>query len=185
MIDLSIKGLPNSIEVAGKPFLLDTDFRSWLKVDKEIRKKDFNLTDIAFVIHDITLLDLIENQQEFTTKLLEFYVNPNSTPNITTSNSNDILVDYEEDGEYIYASFLQAYGIDLTECDLHWHKFLALFRSLPDSTIMRNIIGYRGYKKENKKNPYEEYKKIWTLPSQHKVDEDTKKELESIFYNSV
>lgn len=153
-------------------------------MDKILKKKDYNLMDIAFVVQNITALDLIKNSQEFITKIVEFYVNPNSTPNVSDS-SGDIVVDYEEDGEYIYASFLQAYGIDLTECDLHWHKFLALFRSLPEDTMIVKIMGYRGYKKENKKNPYEEYKRIWMLPSQHKVDEDTKNELESIFYNSI
>lgn len=184
MIDLSIKGLPNSIEVAGKSFLINTDFREWLKVDKILKKKDYNLMDIAFVIQNITALDLIKNSQEFIKKIVEFYVNPNSTPNVSDS-SGDIVVDYEEDGEYIYASFLQAYGIDLTECDLHWHKFLALFRSLPEDTMIVKIMGYRGYKKENKKNPYEEYKRIWMLNSQKQVDENTQKELEELFYGSI
>ena len=46
-------------------------------------------------------------------------------------------------------------------------------------------MGYRGYKKENKKNPYEEYKRIWALNSQKQLDENTQKELEELFYGSI
>lgn len=54
-------------------------------------------------------------------------------------------VDFELDGEYIYASFLQAYGIDLLEEQgrLHWKRFIALFQGLPDDTKIREIMRIR------------------------------------------
>lgn len=56
------------------------------------------------------------------------------------------LVDFNLDGEYIYASFLQAYGIDLLEEQgrLHWKKFIAMFEGLPEGTKIREIMKIRG-----------------------------------------
>ena len=52
------------------------------------------------------------------------------------SNDTTPIIDYVEDGEYIVGSFMQAYGIDLTICDMHWHMFKALLLSLPENSKM-------------------------------------------------
>lgn len=55
------------------------------------------------------------------------------------------LVSFLFDAKYIYAAFMQAYGIDLIEQQgsLHWAKFSALINALPDNTLMRQIIDIR------------------------------------------
>ena len=56
------------------------------------------------------------------------------------------VLDFQEDGEYIYASFLQDYGIDLIEQQgkLSWRKFVALFDGLSDKTKIRTVMRIRG-----------------------------------------
>lgn len=56
-----------------------------------------------------------------------------------------ILFDFEEDGEYIYASFMQAYGIDLIDQQgkLPWNRFMALFQGLPSGTKIKEIMRIR------------------------------------------
>lgn len=53
--------------------------------------------------------------------------------------------DFDLDGEYIYSSFFQEYGIDLLDQQgkLHWKKFIALFQGLSDNTKMREIMKIR------------------------------------------
>lgn len=55
------------------------------------------------------------------------------------------VLDFELDGEYIYASFMQAYGIDLIreQGKLHWKKFFALFDGLPDDTKIKQVMRIR------------------------------------------
>lgn len=60
------------------------------------------------------------------------------------------LFDFEQDAAYIYAAFLQSYGIDLFERQdrrgqkpLHWCAFLALFQALPEQTRMSERISIR------------------------------------------
>ena len=56
------------------------------------------------------------------------------------------LVDFEEDGELIYASFLQDYGMDLIELQgkLSWKKFIALFEGLREKTKIKEVMRIRG-----------------------------------------
>lgn len=79
-------------------------------------------------------------------------------------------VDFEEDAELIYASFRQAYCINLSKelGRLHWYEFIALLNGLPDGTIMHQVRSIREwtpskhdsseYKKQMKK-----LQKAWSL----------------------
>lgn len=53
--------------------------------------------------------------------------------------------DFTEDAEYIYASFLIDYNMDLFEQQgkLSWYKFVALFNNLSDETPMGKALHYR------------------------------------------
>ncbi len=57
--------------------------------------------------------------------------------------SNKKSFDFTQDAEYIYASFWQAYGIDLHTATLHWEQFMALFEGLPQDTAIKEIINIR------------------------------------------
>ena len=65
--------------------------------------------------------------------------------------------DFTIDSGRIFASFYQAYKIDLTKEKLHWYVFLELFRGLPDDTIMQRTIELR--LKEPDKNDSPEYRR--------------------------
>lgn len=57
----------------------------------------------------------------------------------------DRVLDFRQDGAYIYSAFRQAYGIDLFEerGRLHYAKFLALLQALPADTRLSEIIRIR------------------------------------------
>ena len=67
-------------------------------------------------------------------------------PHRPPSKSNQRLIDFELDGEYIFASFYQDYGIDLEKEQglLHWKKFIALFQGLSYKTKIKEIMRIRG-----------------------------------------
>ena len=185
MIDLRIKGLPNTIMVDGKSFFIKTDFREWLKIGELLKDKETKITDIAYVVEDISLLDLIKNQEAFKNAIIDFYLNENATPHSISESSTPIL-DYIQDGEYIVGSFMQAYGIDLTSCDMHWHRFKALCFSLPEETKIQKIMSIRGYRKTSKsyESQCEELKRSWSLDVDHTHDEELMSEINDEFYNA-
>ncbi|MBE5922051.1 MAG: hypothetical protein E7269_04775 [Lachnospiraceae bacterium] len=68
-----------------------------------------------------------------------------SKERVSTKPSAVPLLDFELDGEYIYASFLQDYQLDLIDAQgkLSWKRFLALMQGLSDKTKMKEVINIR------------------------------------------
>lgn len=177
MIDLRKKSLPDTITVDGRDYLIKTDFRDWIKFSDLIETNRPLSEYLYLMVDDIPL-------SNFYPQLYEFYVNPNATPKATGSDK-ERYIDYIEDGEYIVAGFMQAYGIDLTKCDIHWHLFKALFVGLPDDTKIKQIMSMRAYKKDNKsyEAKCEELKKIWKLPQRNY--KEAIEEANQLFYGAV
>lgn len=65
----------------------------------------------------------------------------NGDPMPSPNSSKESDFDFEIDAKYIFAAFMQAYGIDLIEVQgkLHWTKFVALLNALPSDTVFRQI----------------------------------------------
>ena len=161
MLDLTQKSLPNAISVGGRDFSVNTDFRIWMRFAMEYR--EWSLSD------DKTPLDiryLFKNSIPVFTDIneyigiLQFAFPQNVVPHSDSSSGDDVLF-YQYDGDYIYSAFMQAYGIDLLETDLHWHKFLALMNGLPDCTRLSAIMGYRSYTGERNKDESTIYRNLW------------------------
>lgn len=83
------------------------------------------------------------------------------------------LFDFEEDGEYIYASFMKDYGIDLLECrgKLSFRRFLALFSGLSGHTKMKEVMRVRDMEipaptqsNQKERNHLMELKAYYALP---------------------
>ena len=80
----------------------------------------------------IELLDLITKEK----------INLPKRPQIGQSKK---LMDFEADSDYIYASFKQAYGMDLIKerGKLGWKKFCKLLDGLPDKTKLKEFMKIR------------------------------------------
>lgn len=138
----------NAVIFRGRRYRLNASFDIVLDVQRLYREKDltdFDKLDTALDMFcgrkvkrlssadKVALLELIFNEQ----------VKTKSRPKVGKQTK---VVDFDEDGEYIYASFLQDYGIDLIDCQgkLHWKKFIALFQGLSDTTKIKQIMQIRG-----------------------------------------
>ena len=161
MIDLRFE-LPTAIEVDGQLFTLRTDFRVWIEFLRGCEQDGIASFDIFDGEHP--------DGTSWIQAAMEFANSENATPHGGGGNQGEQSFDFILDGDYIVGSFQQAYGIDLTDPSLkmHWHRFLALFRSLPESTKMAEIIGYRTWNKSQAKRKPEskmdEAKRRWSLP---------------------
>lgn len=100
----------------------------------------------------ISLSDVEDNHVEY-----DLAGNPMKT---TASDDTKQRAPYDirYDGDYIYSSFLQAYGIDLFDAqgELHWRKFNALLSGLPEGTKLMEVIKIRKWKPQ--KGDSAEYK---------------------------
>ena len=179
MIDLTKKmSLPNTVRVGGRDFSIYTDFRMWIKFANQIKKlKAGDAIDVSYLFkNDMPAFCNIG-------ALIEFLNPKRELPRIL-NHSSDIIVDYEIDSDYIYAAFLSQYGIDLVEVEeLHWHKFLALFKGLKDDEMISKIMAYRGYEKSDGKNDfYAEQKEAWRIEYKTEEEIEEEKKFSGYFY---
>lgn len=119
--------------------------------------EDFTVEEMSEVFNEvfeehISLSTVEDNHVEY-----DLAGNPMKT---TASDKGQERAPYDIrfDGDYIYASFLQAYGIDLFDVQgkLHWKKFNALLSGLPEGTKFMEVVKIRKWKPQ--KGDSAEYK---------------------------
>ena len=173
MIDLKKTGLPESIEVEGGLYYIQTSFKYWLRFLELLENKDTPPKDFDFMYKS----KKPSNRLDGLLALVQFGNPPQILPRIQKGEAGEKVIDYTIDADYIYAAFLEQYGIDLVTSNMHWYKFQALFRGLHD-TKLNEIIGYRLYEhKDGKKTDHdrqmEELRRAWELPLEaDEEDED-------------
>ena len=168
----------NKVITNKSKFLVNPAFDIVLEVQKlykedvltEFEKIDQALRMLVKNKWDLQLLNP-EEKQKLLSVITQRYVEVEKRPQIKKSPFP--VLDFEQDGDYIYASFMQAYRIDLIEEQgrLPWKKFLYLFNGLPADTKIKQIMRIRQmpvpeYNGKNSKEIQEinEMKSYYALP---------------------
>lgn len=172
MMNLIKKGLPDTVVIGGEPFLINTDFRVWMRFCQEFEtwKKKEDL-DVAYLF--ASEIPTIQSAEDMSA-VLSFAYPLAVVPKDSGGDSSGRILDYQIDADYIYAAFLEQYGIDLLETDMHWHKFRALLNGLNDSSKLREIMGYRCYEGNDK--DLIKLRNAWEIPVELTEEEKKVKE---------
>jgi hypothetical protein len=166
-IDLERAELPPTLVCdGGETVEVNTSFRAWLRWGR--------LLSAGVLTFDVLCSEPHEGWVEAAT---EFYNSPVVTPHGDNGRHGVIAMDFVADGDYIVGAFQQAYGIDLTTGDMHWHRFLALVRSLPSDVRLSSIVDARLYderdEKKSHKQAMRDARERWRLPDR---DEQARKD---------
>ena len=88
--------------------------------------------------------------------------------------------DLAQDAEFIYASFMHTYQIDLFEQQgkLHWKKFKALLNGLSEDSIFSRVVGIRTAELPSGKGMQKERERLRKLKQKFALEEDDEDELE-------
>lgn len=138
------------IEFHGEVYPLDLAYDTVLNVQRMFRER--LLSDSDMLIEALKIFGIDEKsisrltwpeRSELLNLIFEEKIKTKPRPRVGKSR---ILFDFEEDGEYIYASFMQDYGIDLIEQQgkLPWRRFIALFEGLSGKAKIKEVMKYRG-----------------------------------------
>ena len=124
---------PEYAEIDGKKYKINTDFRVAIECN-EIAKDDSigNLERAMAIIYKLygeEGLDDIDNHS----KLLELAQKYLSCGKEIEETDEKPDMDYNEDMDYIEASFMSDYHIDLANTKMHWWKFYNLMNGLSNS----------------------------------------------------
>lgn len=163
--------LPCSVWVGGKEYAINTDYRVSIKYELMLAKMDMD--DTERVIQGLQLYYPVipSDIKEAVYAMTNFYLCGEVPKHGQSQQGRPTtrVYSFECDALRIYTSFLQAYNIDLTKTDMHWHLFRALFRALPEDTEMGRIMGYRAIKIDSKMSKsqkvfYRKMKRLYALP---------------------
>lgn len=164
-------------------FKIDVNFRTSIKFELLMQDNNINDKDKVLLALNLYYCEEINDIKTAIEDMLWFYRCGKEIKKKELANSNDTsnkqiqIYSYEFDDEYIYAAFLEQYGIDLNTIKyLHWWKFRALFNSLKEDTQIVKIMGYRAMdlskiKDKEMKTQYKKLKKIYALPDLRSEEE--------------
>lgn len=183
MIDLTKNRLPEAVEVDGNLYPVHTSFKFWLTFQKNLKNKNTPPADFDFMYKSKKPQD----RESGLLALIQFCNPPQILPHTDKlEGSSEKAVDYTIDADYIFTAFMERYGIDLVESDMHWYKFQALFKGLHD-TKLNEIISYRLW--ENTSGNHDAYtrqmeklKTAWELPQESDEEDEDLKAFEALLY---
>ncbi|HGN3612585.1 TPA: bacteriophage Gp15 family protein [Streptococcus pyogenes] len=152
--------LVESFEFRGEIYPIDLSFNKVLDVFDVIDDDFLNEAEKCFLCLDI-LLDRTDLPFTYAVDLWVYIktnfidaerpekpqldIKGNPMPVVKEKEDNKKVIDLSLDAEFIYASFRQAYQINLLKEQnrLSWIEFKALLNALPDDTVMQRIIAIR------------------------------------------
>lgn len=191
---------PEYIEVNDKQYKINTDFR--VAIECDYIAKDNSISDyeralaIIFLLLGKEALKDIRNYEAML-KLIKIYLNCGKTTKNENNIDEEIDMDFKQDMDYIEASFMSDYGIDLTTTKMHWWKFYNLISGLSNSEfgnccVLNRIRNLRNFdtkqiKDSKEQNKIEKAKKQVALEKnkQQRTFSDVEKQNMNDFYNEI
>lgn len=131
---------PTKVEVDGVIIPINTNYKVALRClevadDPTISNQERALGIICLLTNDIPKVDL-----DKLLKKLQLYLQCGKTE-VHPQGKKDM--DFKQDEQYIYSSFIFDYGIDLDKADIHWWKFIDLLNGLSSDCILSRIRDIR------------------------------------------
>ena len=126
--------LPEGVEVDGKFYRLDLDFRNVMRMC-EVLDEDLMPEAKAY-----NAMHCLCKRPRNAVKVMEAVKALLFTG---THKKGKKVTDFGQDAGLIRAAFRQAYGIDLYRDRLHWFEFTELLAALPENTRYLEVVGIR------------------------------------------
>lgn len=138
--------LPQYIEINNKKYKINTDFRVALACLKAIDDEEIDDSSRMFAVVSLLLgADAEIDDYATALKKIDYYLKCGKKDKVVPDNtSNKKIMDFNFDKDYIFASFMSEYRINLHEIEyMHWWEFNALVQGLSEQSIFAKIINIR------------------------------------------
>lgn len=137
------EALPETVEIDGQAHAINCDFRFGVTLEQEVLSDQE--TDVAGLLRLFYPGGVPRNVNAAVDKMLEFFKAPSSLQNGKGESQarKGRWYDFRQDADVLLASFLDAYGIDLSTARMHWWTFRLLMLNLPHETAFMQRVHYR------------------------------------------
>lgn len=181
----------NIVVIQGKEYEIDLTYDNIIRFTDMMQDETINAyvkieEGLAMLLDTHFDLD-IEAQQKIIEAVTDKYIRQKETAveydmegNVMEQNVGKQAYSLTHDADYIFASFMQAYHIDLIEQrgKLTWEKFMALLYGLPSDTKFKEVVSIRLQELPTGKGTADERKRIikmknmYALPGQNEEEGD-------------
>lgn len=180
---------PTTVAVSGKTYPINTDYRVGIKFEQLMMDDEITPEEKLLKAKQMYFGNCIpppSSDVETTDRLIWFY-RCGKDEKAKSDKSHERVYDFEYDDKWIFAAFKEQYNIDLTNANMHWWTFRALFDALSEDTEFVKIMGYRAMKIGSKmstsqKRFYQKMKRLHKLPVS-KAEEKRINEVEQALIN--
>ena len=174
---------PEYVKIGDKKYKINTDFRIAIECNNIAQDDSIGNTERPLaIIYKLFGDEGIDNPQDWE-KLLELGIKYLSLGKDTSGvdNNTEIDMDFNEDMDYIEASFMSDYNIDLANTKMHWYKFYNLINGLSNSElgnccVLNRVRNLRTFDLSQIKDSKE--RKRLAKAKEKKKKKNTKKEIE-------
>lgn len=130
-----------TLEVNGREYEIDADFRSCLRTMLAFEDPDLVLAEkYAIFVQNL----FVEQPDDVEAALQQGVWFLNCGASEDDAPERPRVFSWEKDAGLIFAAFQQTHGIDLQAVGfLHWWKFMALFMDLGSETAFCHLVGLR------------------------------------------
>lgn len=161
---------------------IETNFRSFILFELLMQDNELKDEEKVYLALRLFYKEVPPDLKKAVEGIMWFY-KCGEDEKVTKNKKNDSnskktqIYSYEYDAKYIYAAFIDQYGIDLNKINyLHWFKFSAMFQSLKDNNKICEIMGYRAVdlskiKNDDDRRKYTKLKNQWALPDNRTLEE--------------
>lgn len=173
---------PTEIQVGGATYKIETDYRIWIDVQRDLRQINLKTTDKAKMTENEVILENIERrvfggvlaEENAIDVLKAIYEFLRGYPSLEVENDEDdeAVVSLEYDLNMIILAIRNQSGIDLSyrrKEPFHWWEFLLEFQSLSGNHHILNMMEIRGYK--GKDRDMLRLKRAYALPREISAEE--------------
>lgn len=147
---------PESVTVSGVEYPIYADFRTVLRCfEIQGRKAELSEDDLLSMLRLFYNVKRMTATEDHIDQMFWFFScgrekEKKKFPRKIAGINDKQPFDFEGDADLIYAGFMQQYGIDLQESDMHWWKFMILLENLGNGTRLQKVMEYRTIDTGNK-----------------------------------
>lgn len=164
--------LPERLTIGNRIYRIDADFRRWMEIQQLFLNPDLTQTEQVNIAMINAFGAIPEAFEEALYQLLWFL---SCGEDARGPAPPEQLLDWEQDYFALWGDFRVYAGMDIRRVDyLHWWEFMAIFRSLPPDSQIKNRIRIRGIDLNKIKDPEtrEDYRREKELFSLNPVEDD-------------
>lgn len=169
--------LPDKIEVDGRKYRLDLDFRNVLRMIEIMSREDLLSEARNYLALKCVMRRVPKNVGQAMTAVSAILF-PKTKKK---GNKGPKLTDYAQDADLIRAAFLQCYGVNLWREKLHWFEFTGLLAGLPEGSRYIDIVGIRA-KPLPEPTKYNAKERQWLIEAKQRyaIEKTAKEEEEAL-----